>query len=979
MRTLTRLLLGFLLSLPALTMNAQSHLLVEAVAAYDADDFERADSLLDLARPLYDVETQPDSVAYVQLYTGEVAYELGNADQAAASYIAAENTVLEYVDNPEELDFYYLILQGRMVSDEERKSEYRQALIDQVFTHQRDQPKAMADAYQSKAWQAWNRQEYHMLVPYLDTALMYAQGAYSSRDLGQLHANLSSAYFIPGDKERALINQQIANLLSGIPRERAFNLMHEGESLIDLRRFDAAAKRFDLAQKLIENNDLGGDVYRQLLCYRMQLNNELQEWDAFDINLEKLGQSLEAMDNPYLSSFYGLYFTYGASKAVRIKDYHAAEQWLDDYQKANIDGAFSATEYSYEFLRSKQETGFGEYQSAIDRLARVIASLEGIRENVDHLSWSPEQFYPEHESIVYLKDLISYYLRRYNDSNEEGDLESATTLLNLADQVIEKSRRINYQFANRLALNEVAKDLTDLRMAVYHTEYAKSEAPQWILNAFEASAGVKQRWVNDRHLDYSLRSELGVNREIVDREEKLQAEVSRQMRLAEGVEQLPDLKTLETIRLSVDSLRDEQQLLEAEIKRAFPRYAAERYRNPKIRLDSVRQNLLDENEVLIQFLEVDTAIYAIAISESDQHFAYLPLSKPLSERLPVLLDQLDDRDLGPDIFLELHALYEEIIAPLLPFVGKSNLLIIPDGYLWYVPFNGLITELAYSAPEHYFAHRYMVQDRRSRAHLNTILALLTDSDTIAALSPDEVFVYCPMGETQVEGFPALPMSVYTGELLQNQHNVPARQISMNEEATKAAFLDAHTDGRLFHFGTHAQINPENPEYSFMQMYADYNSDGRLYAYELSDMDADIELAVLMACRTADGKLYRGQGVANLGRDMMRGGAKGLLLNRWRISDDMSRRLMAGFYPALLDRGLSPSDALRETQLKLIDTEATAHPADWANLFYFGRNNVITLQQKSRLNPLYFSLGAVALALLSVFLGLRKKENQTRAN
>ncbi|MEL6394243.1 MAG: CHAT domain-containing protein, partial [Bacteroidota bacterium] len=142
-------------------------------------------------------------------------------------------------------------------------------------------------------------------------------------------------------------------------------------------------------------------------------------------------------------------------------------------------------------------------------------------------------------------------------------------------------------------------------------------------------------------------------------------------------------------------------------------------------------------------------------------------------------------------------------------------------------------------------------------------------------------------------------------------------------------------------------------------------DGRLFAHELSEMPSDVALAVLMACRTADGKLYRGQGVANLGRDMMRGGTKGLMLNRWRVSDDMSRRLMDVFYPALLLDGLPPADALRQAQLEQLSNEATAHPSDWATAFYMGRNSPIKLSRRS--NYWYFPL-----ILLGIIVGVTYK-------
>ncbi|MEM6878097.1 MAG: CHAT domain-containing protein [Bacteroidota bacterium] len=946
-------------------ISAQSPLLERAVLEYKAEDLLAADSLLDLARPLYSVDNHPDSCAFVALYTAEVAYELGDEARAATLFMEAENVAQQYIESPEQLDFYYRILQGRVatLNDIDEKDAYRQLVADQVLTHQSDQAEPMADAYQALAWIAWNQYQYGLAIARLDTAVQFGQEGYTPSDLGQAHANLSSAYYVAGDEERALINQQLATLLSSQPDDQAINLLHEGESMIDLRRFNAADDRFRQAEEIIEASGIEDDIYRQLLCFRMQLANELEDWATYDENLDRLGESFERLSSPTLSNYYDRYFLYGASRAIRDLDFAEARNWLAKYQQAFQSGLIdNSLMSSYQFLKSKELAATGQFDEAIEMLAKTIQEANEIA-NDNHLEWTINDFYIDNQTIIWIKDLASYYLRWYNQSVDESYIPPATHLLDLADNLISYARSLNYQFGNRIELNEIAKESASLRMSIYRRQYLETQEISWAERAFQASAGVKQRWVSDRRRDFWLRSQMDVDEELLNQQEELFTALAEQMRLAEGILTKPEVEELENIRIRVDSLRHLQSILEQEIQSNHPEYANERYKTPGIALDSIRESLLETDEVLVQFFEIDTAVYTLVVTPDTLHFSFLPLSQPLSERMPRLVSQLDDRALDEALFLELHSLYKEIIDPILPQIGQSDLLVIPDGYLWYLPINGLITELASSSPAHYFAHSYMIQDRRSRFHLNSLLAWLSSKDSPSSdIDQSDVQAFCPMGDSGLNQFSALPMSASTAQMLTNRLSISRNQIRMNEEATEASVVRAASMASVLHLGTHAEIAPENPDYSFLQLYPSGENDGRLFAHELSEMPSDVALAVLMACRTADGKLYRGQGVANLGRDMMRGGTKGLMLNRWRVSDDMSRRLMDVFYPALLLDGLPPADALRRAQLEQLSNEATAHPSDWATAFYIGRNSPIKLSRRS--NYWYFPL-----LLLGIIVGV----------
>jgi CHAT domain-containing protein len=94
-------------------------------------------------------------------------------------------------------------------------------------------------------------------------------------------------------------------------------------------------------------------------------------------------------------------------------------------------------------------------------------------------------------------------------------------------------------------------------------------------------------------------------------------------------------------------------------------------------------------------------------------------------------------------------------------------------------------------------------------------------------------------------------------------------------------------------------------------------DGWLNAEDIALMDLDgNELTVLSACETALGSLQIGEGVLGLRSAFHVAGAKTLLLSLWRVQDEITRELMAGFYDYLLDEHAGRAEALQLAQLDL---------------------------------------------------------------
>jgi CHAT domain-containing protein len=95
-------------------------------------------------------------------------------------------------------------------------------------------------------------------------------------------------------------------------------------------------------------------------------------------------------------------------------------------------------------------------------------------------------------------------------------------------------------------------------------------------------------------------------------------------------------------------------------------------------------------------------------------------------------------------------------------------------------------------------------------------------------------------------------------------------------------------------------------------------DGILSSMEVSSLNlSNVELAVLSACQTAQGKEAGGEGVLGLQRAFQVAGARSVMGTLWSIDDAATRLLMMRFYRNLWEKKMGKLESLREAQIWMI--------------------------------------------------------------
>jgi len=147
---------------------------------------------------------------------------------------------------------------------------------------------------------------------------------------------------------------------------------------------------------------------------------------------------------------------------------------------------------------------------------------------------------------------------------------------------------------------------------------------------------------------------------------------------------------------------------------------------------------------------------------------------------------------------------------------------------------------------------------------------------------------------------------------------------------------------VLHIATHGVLDDNNPMYSHLKLAAgaieDTNTDGRLEAWELLDLEINADIAVLSACQTASGAIGGGEGVVGLSWALFAAGASTAVVSQWEVDSASTTVLMIGLHERLLvskDGSAPAPDALRGSAIALMKDPRYRHPFYWAGFIVMG--------------------------------------------
>jgi CHAT domain-containing protein len=238
------------------------------------------------------------------------------------------------------------------------------------------------------------------------------------------------------------------------------------------------------------------------------------------------------------------------------------------------------------------------------------------------------------------------------------------------------------------------------------------------------------------------------------------------------------------------------------------------------------------------------------------------------------------------------------------------LIIVPTGYLNYLPFEAL------KLPD----GRSMI-DAFSISYLPSASALQFLGGRKPSL--DSMFLGA-IGNVSVNGAAALPGTLTeVGAIARLE---PGATLVTGRDFTHDTARDALTRYDVVHFATHGDVDSDAPLFSAVLTSPVANEPPRLFLYEIQALTLRARLVVLSACKTGKGRLLGGDEVAGFTRTLLLAGANTVVASLWDVSDESTPELMEGFY-RLLRAGRSAAVAMR---LSILDVRKKfPNPTYWA--------------------------------------------------
>ncbi len=400
------------------------------------------------------------------------------------------------------------------------------------------------------------------------------------------------------------------------------------------------------------------------------------------------------------------------------------------------------------------------------------------------------------------------------------------------------------------------------------------------------------------------------------------------------------------------SNRSTQSSLKSDLQNARLEYAAFQTRlyatHPEIRtqrgeMEPVRateaQELISPDSAFVEFAVTEDRLYLFVSSGTVASQAAPKLEvfvepieeQKLSELVKQFRKQLADRDLR--FRTTASRLYQLVIGPASgPLSGKKKLVVIPDGVLWDLPFQALLSPRGRYLLEDYSiayapsltalqAMTRVKQQRRREPGKATLLAMGNPAGAVSSGSASGTLSWT---ESEVREL---------GKIYGSEHS----HLYLGREATEGRFKAEAGEADVLHLATHGVLDDASPLYSYVMLAGDGqggSEDGLLEAVELLQMPLRAELVVLSACETARGRIGAGEGMIGLSWALFVSGVPSTVLSQWRVDSESTTRLMTAFHRTR-QAGVSDAQALRIAALSVRKDPAYEHPFYWAPFIMLG--------------------------------------------
>jgi CHAT domain-containing protein/tetratricopeptide (TPR) repeat protein len=727
--------------------------------------------------------------------------------------------------------------------------------------------------------------------------------------------NLGDTYYLLGDWETALrYVQQALDLVRSLKDRdsEAKSLTNLGALFVRLERFEDAERALDQA---------------------IQLSREVKDSETETLALVHKAELLRRLQRPA-----------EALEIGRVALSRASGSWTAEADARQILGM------AYREL--------GDLKAAREELERATG-LARARGDINREAY--------------------YTLSQARWDRTSGNLHAALSRIQSAVERIEsfRSRVVNPELKAMFLAS--SQDYYEFQIDTLMTLHAADPTKGFATQALQVSEQARARSLLEILQEAEADILKGVAPALLERERQLRQEVNtlekRRLDLLDRKEL--DAQVLAEAEKRVEQARDEYRKFQDELRISSPRYTALTQPQP-LKVQEIQAQLLDGRAILLEYKLGKDRSFLWAVSPDSVESFELDGREEIEKaarRWYELLTVRNQRGPKEDVLvwrkrvkaadLEAEQVARDLSRMVLLQVegklGNRPVLVVAEGALQYVPFaalplastGALLVESneVVSLPSA-SALAVLRRDRGERPLPPKLLAILADpvfqkdderlAPSIPAANTNLASSSSTRGAGNDERESGIDLSSLRRLPYSSQEAQAISKLAPKEKvfvatgfmATRAAATSPDlAQFRNVHFATHGVLDSRRPELSglVLSLYDQkgVQQDGFLRLNDIYTLHLEADLVVLSACRTALGKEIRGEGLVGLTRGFMYAGAERVLASLWSVEDRATADLMKGFYRGMLREELSPSAALRKTQIEMMKNSYWRSPYFWA--------------------------------------------------
>lgn len=328
------------------------------------------------------------------------------------------------------------------------------------------------------------------------------------------------------------------------------------------------------------------------------------------------------------------------------------------------------------------------------------------------------------------------------------------------------------------------------------------------------------------------------------------------------------------------------------------------------------QKRMPENVQIIQYALLDgkLAIWILTKNKIDlikKDFSQTKLDKQIRKFRKSIIE----KEKATNIEQDAQELYEFLIPNNLD--RNKTLCLVLDKSLHQIPFASLISSHG----------KYLIEDFAILySPSSSVFVLATEDAKQKESQTEEKFL--GIGNPQFDrkenpNLEDLPDARIEAETIKKNYTKSNNFIG--EKATKANFLKEFENAEIIHFAGHFIINEQSPSNSKLVF-----ADDSLHSFELSEKKLNkSKLVILSACETGYEKFNKSEGAIGIGRMFLALGTPVVIASGWKVDSEVTKDLMISFHRNRRQKGLSSINALRQTQLEILEKTETKLPYYWS--------------------------------------------------